>query len=242
MVSKSPNWGYSPSKWPKWLIHGGLLATYLLGWSSNQDVSHCSVVLCKPLPGPCVAQVPGPCVAQVPGPRAAVQVRSPLLDPSFKESCKDGITTGPMRLMFCSIGHFPIDWYHDDWWCTGEKYKLLDSASSFGTKDTFVQKELILVQHLAVTCSCCMICSVPLNLFAKSRSLRFGRNLHMEDCDGFCCALLSFHLLSSAGGLWGKAVPAKAQVAGTPSGGIAECHLANSRQVSTDTHRDTFRT
>ena len=22
MVSKSPNWGYSPSKWPKWLING----------------------------------------------------------------------------------------------------------------------------------------------------------------------------------------------------------------------------
>ena len=140
-----------------------------------------------------------------------------------------------MRLMFCIIGHFPIDWYHDDWWCTCEKYKLLDSASSFGTIDTFVQKGLILVQHLVVTCSCCMICSVPLNLFAKSRSLRFGRNLHMEDFDRFCCALLSFHLLSSAGGLWGKAVPAKAQVAGTPSGGIAECRLTNSRQVSTHT-------
>ena len=71
---------------------------------------HCSVVLCKPLPGPCVAQVPGPCVAQVPGPCAAVQVRSPPLDPPFKESCtKEGITTGPMRLMFCIIGHFPID-------------------------------------------------------------------------------------------------------------------------------------
>ena len=23
MVSKSPNWAYSPSKWPKWLINGG---------------------------------------------------------------------------------------------------------------------------------------------------------------------------------------------------------------------------
>ena len=23
MVSKSPNWGYSPYKWPKWLINGG---------------------------------------------------------------------------------------------------------------------------------------------------------------------------------------------------------------------------
>ena len=23
MVSKSPNWGYSPYKWPKWLIIGG---------------------------------------------------------------------------------------------------------------------------------------------------------------------------------------------------------------------------
>ena len=31
MVNKSPNWGYSPSKWPKWLINGGLLTTnYLL--------------------------------------------------------------------------------------------------------------------------------------------------------------------------------------------------------------------
>ena len=23
MVSKSPKWGYSPYKWPKWLINGG---------------------------------------------------------------------------------------------------------------------------------------------------------------------------------------------------------------------------
>ena len=23
MVSKSPKWGYSPYKWPIWLIHGG---------------------------------------------------------------------------------------------------------------------------------------------------------------------------------------------------------------------------
>ena len=23
MVIESPNWGYSPSKWPKWLVHGG---------------------------------------------------------------------------------------------------------------------------------------------------------------------------------------------------------------------------
>ena len=23
MVSKSPNWGYSPCKWPKWLINRG---------------------------------------------------------------------------------------------------------------------------------------------------------------------------------------------------------------------------
>ena len=23
MVNKSPNWGYSPSKWPKWLVNGG---------------------------------------------------------------------------------------------------------------------------------------------------------------------------------------------------------------------------
>ena len=151
-----------------------------------------------------------------------------------------------MRLMFCIIGHFPIDWYHDDWWCTCEKYKFLDSASSFGTNDTFVQKGLILEQHLVVTCSCYMTCnnegSLYINLFAKSRSLRFGRNFHMEDFDGFCCALLNFHLLSSAGRLWGKAVPAKAQVAGTPSGRIAECRLTNSRQVSTHTHRDTFRT
>ena len=30
-VSKSP-----PSKWPKWLINGGVLSTYQLGWSSKQ--------------------------------------------------------------------------------------------------------------------------------------------------------------------------------------------------------------
>ncbi len=28
IVSKSPKWGYSPYKWLKWLINGGLLTTY----------------------------------------------------------------------------------------------------------------------------------------------------------------------------------------------------------------------
>ena len=36
MVSKSPNWGYSPSKWPKWLINGGY---YLLtNWDDPPSI------------------------------------------------------------------------------------------------------------------------------------------------------------------------------------------------------------
>ena len=44
MFSKSPKWGYSPSKWPKLLINGGLLlTTYKLRWSSK-----CSLLLVPP--------------------------------------------------------------------------------------------------------------------------------------------------------------------------------------------------
>ena len=38
MVSKSPNWGYSPYKWPKWLINGGY---YLLTkWDDPPSRGH----------------------------------------------------------------------------------------------------------------------------------------------------------------------------------------------------------
>ena len=42
----SPNWGYSPSKWPKWLVNGGnyLLAGMILqvvGWLASWLVLFC---------------------------------------------------------------------------------------------------------------------------------------------------------------------------------------------------------
>ena len=36
MVSKSPKWGYSPDKWPKWLING-VLYNYLLSGMILQE-------------------------------------------------------------------------------------------------------------------------------------------------------------------------------------------------------------
>ena len=44
IVSKSPNWGYSLSKWPKWLINGGYYWYLLTNWDDppSRDVG------CKP--------------------------------------------------------------------------------------------------------------------------------------------------------------------------------------------------
>ena len=42
MISKSPNWGCSPSKWPKWLVNGGV-TTYL---PTGMILQVCESVLC----------------------------------------------------------------------------------------------------------------------------------------------------------------------------------------------------
>ena len=36
VVSKSPNWGYSPSKWPTWLINGGY--KLLINWDDPPSI------------------------------------------------------------------------------------------------------------------------------------------------------------------------------------------------------------
>ena len=39
MVSKSTNWGYSPSKWPKWLINGDYYITILTKWDDPPSIT-----------------------------------------------------------------------------------------------------------------------------------------------------------------------------------------------------------